>query len=134
MPLSTSVYGFIGALSLVLYIGTLWCGFVWDDRAAIVSNVDVRATLLHSGFLIHDFWGQNISQPDSHKSYRPITTLSYKLDHTLYGLSATGFHLSNAFIYAATCIGFLWLASLWLTPEGYSHTSYAQYTFTMFLV
>ena len=34
-----------------------------------------------SGVWTHDFWGQDIRKPDSHKSYRPITTLSFRANY-----------------------------------------------------
>jgi tetratricopeptide (TPR) repeat protein len=66
----------------------------------------------------NDFWGQNIRLPDSHKSYRPITVLSFRLDHEIYGLNAFGFHLTNVIIYAATCIAFYKLSKHWLSNTG----------------
>ena len=42
-------------------------GYVWDDRAAIVSNADVHGTTSLLELLQHDFWGQDITLKDSHK-------------------------------------------------------------------
>lgn len=60
--------------------------FVYDDGVAIVQNDDVANTtrsLLKSISAIfrHDFWGQDMSDADSHKSYRPFITLFYHLHH-----------------------------------------------------
>lgn len=60
--------------------------FCYDDVPAIMSNKDV--TYLHSlSFLHHDFWGTDLSDPVSHKSYRPLTTLTYRIDYILSGKS-----------------------------------------------
>lgn len=34
--------------------------------------------------LKHDFWGFNITDPTSHKSYRPLVTLTYNLEYRLF--------------------------------------------------
>lgn len=52
----------------------------------------------------NDFWGQDIALPDSHKSYRPLTVLTYRLDHYVYGLHARGFHLTNTWLYFICCV------------------------------
>jgi hypothetical protein len=58
------------------------CDFVFDDIFAIKENKDV----MYGGWdvFLHDFWGQDISKRDSHKSYRPVTTLSF---HANYAFS-----------------------------------------------
>ena len=42
--------------SCSLYLNTLRGGFIWDDRAAVVTNEDVHGT--GSDFWKHDFWGK----------------------------------------------------------------------------
>jgi hypothetical protein len=38
--------------------------------------------------LTDDFWGEPIASPNSHKSYRPLTVLSFRLSHWLFNHSA----------------------------------------------
>jgi hypothetical protein len=71
--------------SLTLYFSTIFSGYVWDDRAAIVSNADVHGSTPLYDLFLHDFWGQDITLADSHKSYRPITTLTFRLNHFFHG-------------------------------------------------
>ena len=52
--------------------------FVWDDRAAVLMNSDVRPGTPLSHLLVHDFWGQPINTAGSHKSYRPLCVLSFR--------------------------------------------------------
>lgn len=86
-----------------------WPEFVWDDRAAVLGNPDVQPSSPVLGVFQHDFWGHHdISSPDSHKSYRPLTVLSLRVDNTLWGPSALAFlvhntllHLINAFLVGA---------------------------------
>ncbi|BDA47605.1 probable protein O-mannosyl-transferase TMTC4 [Coccomyxa sp. Obi] len=67
----------IGAAS---YFNTLQAGFTYDDFYAVINNRDVTNddTPLFD-LLLNDFWGYKISKPNSHKSYRPLTTLSLRL-------------------------------------------------------
>lgn len=52
-------------------------GFVFDDSEAIVNNKDVKDSPLKDVFE-NDFWGAKLSRNDSHKSYRPLTILSFR--------------------------------------------------------
>lgn len=59
---------------------------MFDDGVAIAQNTDVTntsRTILESiqQIVVHDFWGQNISDHRSHKSYRPIITFMYNLEY-----------------------------------------------------
>ena len=117
-----SVYSSIAIFSFVIYVNSIFCDFVWDDRAAILNNHDVvnknKTYENVFNFLYHDFWGQNITYSDSHKSYRPITTFTYIIDNYFYGQNAAGYHLSNVVIFTLSCLAMLNLASLWIKPEG----------------
>lgn len=117
-----TVYLIICTISVLLYSNTIFCGFVWDDRAAILNNKDVmdKDPSNRFGFIYHDFWGQNITNADSHKSYRPLTTFTYIIDNHVYGSSSMGYHMTNVSLYTLTSLVMLYFASLWLKPEGMS--------------
>lgn len=51
--------------------------FVHDDIVAVVRNPDVFNSPL-SDLFSNDFWGAPMSSPASHKSYRPITVLTFR--------------------------------------------------------
>lgn len=83
-----------------------------------IYNADVSG---HAGLydvLRHDFWGQDIKLVDSHKSYRPITVLTFKFNFALSGLSEFGFHLTNLIIYSAVCVIVYQVALQWLNRHG----------------
>ena len=56
----------------------------------------------------NDFWGISLSDLESHKSYRPLTILSFRLNHWLHGLWAPGFHACNVTAHALVCLLYLW--------------------------
>ena len=69
--------------TIALHYSLIYNGAVWDDRAAVIANADTLYDTYDStfgGLLVNDFWGQPIRAPDSHKSWRPLTTLSYRVN------------------------------------------------------
>ncbi|CAB9504243.1 and TPR repeat-containing protein 2 [Seminavis robusta] len=81
--------------------------FIYDDVASITNNDVVMLKVPWYEAFTRDFWGQHMVHPASHKSYRPITTLtltwnmilSYVIgtagapDHTYY------FHVVNVVLH-----------------------------------
>ncbi len=67
-------------------------GFVYDDQLVIVDDPAVRAPLT-AGF--------------EGLRYRPLRTLSYRLDHALGGMDPRVFHLGNLVYHAATALAVL---------------------------
>lgn len=55
-------------------------------------------------FILNDFWGNNITKKDSHKSYRPLTTLSFLFErHMNDGLDSRSMKLMNLIIHIVNC-------------------------------
>ena len=108
----------LSVLTLLLYCNTFSSGYVWDDRAAIVGNKDVHGKTPLSSIFWHDFWGQDITDHESHKSYRPVTTLSYRLNYYLAELSPFWFHVGNVLIYIMTVCAFYLACLRWISVEG----------------
>ena len=46
-------------------------------------------------------------QEHSHKSYRPLTVLTFRLNYVLHGLRPVGFHLVNVVLHAAVSVSML---------------------------
>jgi hypothetical protein len=98
-------------LALVCYANALQGDFVFDDTYAITGNADVTSadgacwlTVLHRIFFLNDFWGQRIALPFSHKSYRPLTTLSFRLCHVVGHGRAKTQHSVNVGLHAAVSV------------------------------
>lgn len=58
---------------------------MYDDDIALVKNADVTNTNQSIGqiirsILLHDFWGQNLTEKHSHKSFRPLVTIIFHLE------------------------------------------------------
>ena len=87
-----------GALAILLYLNTLSGELVFDDRAAITENQDLRPSSPWSNLLWHDFWGDALTHHKSHKSYRPLSSASFKINYHFHQLEVTGYHVVNVIL------------------------------------
>ena len=55
--------------------------WVYDDSGSVAKNVVVIGAVPWTDAFTRDFWGTSMSEVTSHKSFRPITTLSFKLNY-----------------------------------------------------
>jgi len=55
--------------------------YVYDDAGSVIKNVVVTGQVPWKEAFSRDFWGQEMKEAKSHKSFRPITTLSLKLNY-----------------------------------------------------
>lgn len=68
----------ISITAFICHCNTLWGSFVFDDNEAIIKNKDVMPYTPLENVFRNDFWGTDITSNSSHKSYRPLTILSYR--------------------------------------------------------
>ncbi|XP_051998288.1 protein O-mannosyl-transferase TMTC4-like isoform X3 [Xyrauchen texanus] len=62
----------------------------------ITANKDLNPDSPLSNIWKNDFWGSNLSSNSSHKSYRPLTVLTFRINYLLAGgLYPVGFHMLN---------------------------------------
>lgn len=72
------MYLVVVGVAVGCYVNALWGEFVHDDIVAVVRNHDVTGATGLVQLLVDDFWGTPLSDPHSHKSYRPLTTLTFR--------------------------------------------------------
>uniref|UniRef100_A0A8C6SMQ6 dolichyl-phosphate-mannose--protein mannosyltransferase n=1 Tax=Neogobius melanostomus TaxID=47308 RepID=A0A8C6SMQ6_9GOBI len=88
-------------VALLCFINSYNGDFVFDDSEAIVNNKDLRPTTPLGNLWRNDFWGSNLSSNSSHKSYRPLTVVTFRLNYLLVGgLHPVGFHVLNILLHA----------------------------------
>lgn len=82
----------IVAVVCCAYSNALTGDFAYDDHFAIRNNADANGNAPWLDMWYHDYWGQDISKEDSHKSYRPLTTLTFRINFFLHSkfLNDTG--------------------------------------------
>ncbi|XP_061109102.1 protein O-mannosyl-transferase TMTC2 [Conger conger] len=122
------------AVALVLYLNTLGADFCYDDSRAIKSNQDLLPETPWTNIFYNDFWGTLLTHSGSHKSYRPLCTLSFRLDHALGGLEPWGYHLVNISLHAVVTGLFARLSRLllgggrWTLAAGLLFASHPVHT------
>ncbi len=104
-------------LSIAAYGTSLRGGFVWDDWTLIVENDSIKSWSALGEIVTSDFFYFDQSPLLSQKRgyYRPLVTISYMVDHALWGLNPLGFHLTNVFLHAAASVLLLQLLTRLLT-------------------
>ncbi|XP_029009902.1 protein O-mannosyl-transferase TMTC3 [Betta splendens] len=105
-----------------LVVGCYWnslsCGFVFDDVSAILDNKDLRPSTPLRNLFLNDFWGTPMAEERSHKSYRPLTVLTFRLNYLFSELSAGSYHLLNVAFHAIVCVLFLRVCRLFLDKNS----------------
>ena len=93
------VYTGLFLLCTVLYWNALPCDFVFDDVTAILDNRDLRPHVPIRNLFANDFWGTPMSKEQSHKSYRPLTVLTFRWNYWLGETNPLGYHLVNVVLH-----------------------------------
>uniref|UniRef100_A0A3Q4HE45 Protein O-mannosyl-transferase TMTC3 n=1 Tax=Neolamprologus brichardi TaxID=32507 RepID=A0A3Q4HE45_NEOBR len=104
----------LSGLVVGCYWNSLSCGFVFDDVSAILDNKDLRPSTPIRNLFLNDFWGTPMAEERSHKSYRPLTVLTFRLNYLFSELSAASYHLLNVILHAVVCVLFLRVCRLFL--------------------
>jgi hypothetical protein len=93
---------------------------LYDDKAAVQRNPVVNGAAPLSRVWRVDFWGENeLDSADSHKSWRPLVTLSFRANFALHDDRSFGYHVVNcalhvlvsALVEPATRLAFGWRSS-----------------------
>jgi tetratricopeptide (TPR) repeat protein len=87
------------AIIFAAYFPTLHNGFIWDDDRYIEQNMQLRT--LHG--LQHIWLWPLTAEPQ----YYPLTHTTLWVEYHLWGLRATGYHVDNVLIHAASAV-LLW--------------------------
>ncbi|CAG5119032.1 unnamed protein product [Candidula unifasciata] len=104
-------------LAFLLYLNTLPADFAYDDSRAILKNPDLLPETPIWNLFYDDFWGTPLLHSGSHKSYRPLCVLTFRLNYMLGGLNPWGYHLGNVICHTITTALFTILARLLLVSH-----------------
>ncbi|XP_076861368.1 protein O-mannosyl-transferase TMTC1 isoform X2 [Brachyhypopomus gauderio] len=97
--------GALAAVCALCYSNSLRGEFVHDDVWAIINNPDVRPGSSLRNIFTNDFWGKKMADNTSHKSYRPLCVLTFKLNILLGGMTPFYFHVVNVCLHCTvTCL------------------------------
>ncbi|XP_045139721.1 protein O-mannosyl-transferase TMTC4 isoform X3 [Echinops telfairi] len=95
----------VGFVSLLCFARSYDGDFVFDDSEAIVNNKDLQAATPLGDLWHHDFWGSKLSSNTSHKSYRPLTVLTFRMNYYWSGgFHPMGFHVVNLLLHSGISV------------------------------
>ncbi|XP_037551698.1 protein O-mannosyl-transferase TMTC1 [Nematolebias whitei] len=98
-------YAALVSLCVLCYSNSLHGELVHDDVWAIVNNPDVRPGSSLRNIFTNDFWGKRMADNTSHKSYRPLSILTFRLNVLLGGMTPLYFHVVNVCLHCTvTCL------------------------------
>lgn len=103
---------------IMAYANSWFNPFIWDDEQFIFKNQYVLE------FDLPNLLTQSITHGAGIVSnyYRPLTSVSFAIDHAIWGLRPFGFHLTNTWLHIASGLLLFWLLkklfSLWQVKTG----------------
>ena len=104
---SRNANAFILISSFLVFFPSLNGDFVFDDLPAIVKNPDLsdhsKLFDVLSNVFRHDFWGENLTSSHSHKSFRPLTTLTFWIQGKISRQNVFQFHFVNVLLHTVNC-------------------------------
>ena len=98
----------VNAAATACYTNSLWCDLVHDDVFAVKQNLDLRSETPLRQVFLDDFWGKPMSSNISHKSYRPLCVLTFRLNYILHELEPFGYHAVNILLHSLVCSVFMY--------------------------
>jgi hypothetical protein len=102
-------------LALAAFTATLRCGFMFDDRKLIEFNNHIRHWSIRE--VQEDFLSDIYHSEPSDQYYRPLLTLSDRVDFSLWGDRPAGYHLTNILLHLG-CVYLLFDLFLVLTGSS----------------
>lgn len=112
---SVAPYVILLVVAFSVYLNALKNDFVWDDDILIVEN-----HLIRSWSHLPKLLSQSLFQLEAEgilggRYYRPLVSLSYVIDYSLWGLNPAGYHLTNILFH---CLNVLLLFHLFVRILG----------------
>lgn len=85
---------------------------------AIKTNQDLHWHTPLRSLFANDFWGTPLAHSGSHKSYRPICVLSFRVNYFFHQLDPWGYHLVNVLLHVAVSTLFTRFAAELFNADG----------------
>ena len=105
-------YGTLAFTSIACYLNSLENDLVHDDVFAIGDNLDIRPETPLQNLFSNDFWGKPMWSNTSHKSYRPLCTLTFRMNYAAHGLNPFGYHAVNVVLHGLVCLLYTFISDV----------------------
>jgi len=99
----------IASAGIAVYANSAGGKFLWDDDLLVRGNPVIKEWSNAPEVLLGR---QTAPQGAQLYIYRPLQFISYMADHSLWGLDARGYHLTNVAIHILTALCICWFAYL----------------------
>ncbi len=109
------------ALSVITYLNCLPNQFVYDDTSTIVDNKLVKNWGNFLTLFTHDYF-----KLSGELTYRPIVTLSYFIDYSIWQMNPMGYHLVNVVLHTINIVLVYFLLLLLLRQYHKTQESHNQ--------
>jgi hypothetical protein len=94
----------IFALACGVFYPSLPNGFAFDDHLAIEGNADTAPDSPWADIWRNDIWGKSLRAVDSHRSFRPLLAVTFKLLRMQFGLDPTAFRIFSIICHACSSV------------------------------
>lgn len=109
------------ALSVITYLNCLPNQFVYDDTSTLVENKLVKDWGNFLTLFTHDYF-----KFSGELTYRPIVTLSYFIDYSIWHMNPMGYHLVNVVLHVVNVVLVYFLVLLLLRQYNKTQESHNQ--------
>ncbi|MBN3038157.1 MAG: tetratricopeptide repeat protein [Candidatus Omnitrophica bacterium] len=99
----------IAFFGFVFYSNALTGEFIWDDRNLVIDNGFIRSW---DNFPYAFSASIGAGAGSQYSFYRPMQTLTYILDYSLWQLDERGYHLSNIIFHILAALVLFWLINI----------------------
>ncbi len=105
-------YAIIAVLSALIYLPSVFGGFMWDDEDIITGDSAIHGQVSPARVFSPEYWKRDF--PGAESRYRPMRSLLLMAQWRVFGRSPAGYHAVNLLLNAlASCLA-LWVAFLLL--------------------
>lgn len=87
-------------IGFLVYLPSFWNQFLWDDEQFIYRNQHVLEFNIPAILTENTIAGAG----EISNYYRPLTSLTFAIDHAIWGLQPFGFHLTNTTLHILSAI------------------------------
>lgn len=110
------------ALAFLVFVPTLGFQFVYDDKPQVLENPAIHAWGYVPNYFTAHAWAE-LYPHVSGNYYRPLFLLWFRINHAIFGVNPTGWHLSTVLCHvAATYLVFALVRRLttsqWMAPTA----------------
>ncbi len=100
----------IAILGFAVYGNSLKGEFLWDDIYLVKDNASIKDFSSIPTIFAKDEW--RFIAERKFNLYRPLQTLTYMVDYSLWKLNVMGYHLTNILLHILTALAVFWLVNI----------------------